>query len=316
MLRAARTKRLEKDRKRAEQKGERRGKRELRHDPGPGCTHRGRWAIGPCSTPPSFVLTPAAFPPVRFSPLAIPLAASPVVVQVWRKVALVVTFGHSVGLSFPVTIPAVIQASVSLPAPSVKRPVLHGAIAVAAAAEQHNTVNGRHFTSASETAFMHLVDKMRDEPLVPGLRAHTPPRACIASFLSVSSSPPVPVTTGGVGRRPPVPVSSSSVSVAVLIAAPTVSVCRRVPSIMRHLVGRWTLRGGKEQRVSRMIQTHLKRIIRQVGHFDLICLITPNYIRVVWCNSKSQPPKHWSMLMGNRSFKSVSQALERVWNRP
>lgn len=28
-----------------------------------GCTHRGGWAIGPGSTPPSFVLTPAALPP-------------------------------------------------------------------------------------------------------------------------------------------------------------------------------------------------------------------------------------------------------------
>lgn len=152
MLRAARTKRLEKDRKRAEQKGERRGKRELRHNPRPGCTHRGRWAIGPCSTPPSFVLTPAAFPPVRFSPFAVPLAASSVVVHVWRKVALVVTFSHSVRLSFPVTIPAVIQASVSLPASSIKRPVLHGAIAIAATARQQKTVKGRHFTSASSTS--------------------------------------------------------------------------------------------------------------------------------------------------------------------
>lgn len=131
----------------------------------------------------------------------------------------------------------------------------------------------------TKTAFLHLVEQMLNEP-------HTPPGACIASFLPVASSPPVPVSvaTGGIGRRPSVPVSSSSVSVAVLIAAPTVSVCRRVPSIMRHLVRR--LRGGKEQNVRRLQQTHLNRIIRQVGHFDLICLTTPNLIRVVWCHSK------------------------------
>lgn len=174
MLRAARTKRLEEDRKRAEQKGERRGKRELRQDPRPGCTHRGRWAIGPCSTPPSFVLTPAAFPPVRFSPLALPLAASPVVVHVWRKVAWVVTFSHSVRLSFPLTIPAVIQASVPLPASPIERPVLHGAIAIAATAGQQKTVKGRRFASASSPQQrQRLCIWWTNEPGVTSLRAHT-----------------------------------------------------------------------------------------------------------------------------------------------
>lgn len=35
--------------------------RERAKEPGLGSTHRGGWAIGPGSTPPSFVLTPAAF---------------------------------------------------------------------------------------------------------------------------------------------------------------------------------------------------------------------------------------------------------------
>lgn len=69
---------------------------------------------------------------------------------------------------------------------------------------------------------------------------HTPPWACIASFLPVPSPPSVPlslsVTAGGIRRRSSVPVSPSSVFVTVLIAAPTVSVCRRMPSIVRHLV--------------------------------------------------------------------------------
>lgn len=137
MLRAVRKKWLEKDGERAEQKGERRGKdKELRHNLRSGCTHRGGWAIGPCSTPPSFVLTPAAFPPVRFFPLAIPLTASSVVVHVRRKVALVVTFSYSVGLSFSVAISAVFQAPVSLPASSVKGSVLHRAIAIAPTGKQ------------------------------------------------------------------------------------------------------------------------------------------------------------------------------------
>lgn len=147
MLRAVSKKWLEKDGERAEQKGERRGKdKELRHNLRSGCTHRGGWAIGPCSTPPSFVLTPAAFPPVRFFPLALPLTASSVVVHVWRKAALVETFSHSVGLSVSVTISAVFQASVSLPASSIKWPLLHGAVAVAATEKQHKIVNGNQVT--------------------------------------------------------------------------------------------------------------------------------------------------------------------------
>lgn len=107
---------------------------ELKHNLRSGCTHRGGWAIGPGSTPPSFVLTPAAFPPVRLVPLALPLSATSVVAHVWGEVAWIVTFSCSMWLpvSVTVSISALIsQASVSLAVSSVKWPVLRGAIVIA-----------------------------------------------------------------------------------------------------------------------------------------------------------------------------------------
>lgn len=94
------------------------------------CTHRGGSAIGPCSTPPSFVLTPAAFPPVGLISLSLPLAATSVVVHVWREVALVVSLRSSVGIPFSVavSISAGIQSSVPFAVSSVKCPQLGRAI--------------------------------------------------------------------------------------------------------------------------------------------------------------------------------------------
>ena len=99
----------------------------LGHRLGLGCTHRGGWAIGPGSTSPSFVLTPAAFSPVRLFPLPLPLPlpASPVVVHGGREVPWIVRVGGGgVGLPFAVSLPTVIQASVSIAVSSVKRPPL------------------------------------------------------------------------------------------------------------------------------------------------------------------------------------------------
>lgn len=93
-------------------------------------THRGGWAIGPGSTPPSFVLTPAAFPPVRL--FAIPLPAPPVLVHGRREVPRIASVGGGVGLPLPVSLPAVIQASVAVAVSSVKRPPLRGTIVKAA----------------------------------------------------------------------------------------------------------------------------------------------------------------------------------------
>lgn len=178
---------------------------ELKHNLRSGCTHRGGWAIGPGSTPPSFVLTPAAFPPVRLVPFTLPFAAASVVVHAWGEVAWIVTFSCSVWLPFSVavSVSALIQASGSLAVSSVEWPVLRWAIVIAAT-----------------------------------------PWAYITSFLSVSPSPSVSisvsVTAWRVGRWSSVPVSSPSVSVSisvsvtVLVAASTVSVRRRVPSSVRH----------------------------------------------------------------------------------
>lgn len=116
--------------------GERRketGWGELKHNLRSGCTHRGGWAIGPGSTPPSFVLTPAAFPPVRLVPITLPLAAATVVVHARGEVPWIVTLGCSMWLPFSVavSISALIQASGSLAVSSVKWPVLRRAIVIA-----------------------------------------------------------------------------------------------------------------------------------------------------------------------------------------
>ncbi|MEQ2179577.1 hypothetical protein GOODEAATRI_026599 [Goodea atripinnis] len=86
-------------------------------------THRGRGAIGPGSTPPSFVLTPAAFPPVRVIPVALSLAAMSVVVQVWGEISRIIAFGCSVRFPVPVSFATLVQSSVSFIVSSVKRSV-------------------------------------------------------------------------------------------------------------------------------------------------------------------------------------------------
>lgn len=93
-----------------------------------GCwsTHRGGWAIGPGSTPPSFVLTPAAFPPVGV--LLVPIA-SPAVVVAGRGVAGVVVAWRSM---FPVPFPAVVLSTVTIAIVSVVWPAVWRAIVVAA----------------------------------------------------------------------------------------------------------------------------------------------------------------------------------------
>lgn len=211
---------------------------ELKHNLRSGCTHRGGWAIGPGSTPPSFVLTPAAFPPVRLVPLALPLSATSVVAHVWGEVAWIVTFSCSMWLpvSVTVSISALIsQASVSLAVSSVKWPVLRGAIVIAT-------------TESEDRGWWATTPKKKRKICRDGIikyifsLANIPPWACITSFLSVSPSSSVSVsvsvTTGWISGRPSVPVSSPSVSVSVtvLVAASTVSVRRRVSSIVRHLV--------------------------------------------------------------------------------
>lgn len=105
---------------------------ELKYNLRSGCTHRGGWAIGPCSTPPSFVLTPAAFPPVRLIPFTLPLSATSVIVHVWGEVAWIVTFSCSMWIPFSVTvsISALIQASVSLAVSSFEWPELRRAIVI------------------------------------------------------------------------------------------------------------------------------------------------------------------------------------------
>lgn len=110
--------------------------RERRRDLGVGksrlgywSTHRGGWAIGPGSTPPSFVLTPAAFPPVRV--LAVPIAA-PSEVEAGRGVAGVVVARRPVfPVAIPVPFPAVVQASMALAVVSVVWPAVWRAVVVA-----------------------------------------------------------------------------------------------------------------------------------------------------------------------------------------
>lgn len=77
------------------------------------------------------MLTPAAFPPVGLIPLSLPLAATSVVVHVWREVALVVSLRRPrvrIPFSVAVSISAGIQASVPLAVSSVKCPQLGRAI--------------------------------------------------------------------------------------------------------------------------------------------------------------------------------------------
>lgn len=100
-------------------------------------THRGRGAIGPGSTPPSFVLTPAALPPVRVVPLTLSLAAVSVVIHVRGEISRIIVFGCSVRLPVPVPLTALVQSSVSLIVSSVERPVFCWAIVIAAAAQRH-----------------------------------------------------------------------------------------------------------------------------------------------------------------------------------
>lgn len=106
---------------------------ELKHNLRSGCTHRGGWAIGPGSTPPSFVLTPAAFSPVRLLPVTIPIPAASILVHAWREVAWIVTFSCSMRLpfSFMVAVSALIKGSVSLAESSVQWPVIRRAIVIA-----------------------------------------------------------------------------------------------------------------------------------------------------------------------------------------
>lgn len=111
------TKRREKDR------GGRRGRGELEvKNLKFGCTHRGGGAIGPGSTPPSFVLTPAAFPSVGIIPLTLPFATSSVVEHVWSEVAWVVTFCCSMWLPISFTVAFVVS--------SVKQSMIHRTIVI------------------------------------------------------------------------------------------------------------------------------------------------------------------------------------------
>lgn len=90
--------------------------------PCPAVTPRGGWAIGPGSTPPSFVLTPAAFPPVRV--LVVPIA-TPSVVVAGRGVAGVVVARRPVfPVTIPVPFPAVVQATMALAVVSVVWPAV------------------------------------------------------------------------------------------------------------------------------------------------------------------------------------------------
>lgn len=61
-LKRSREKDMREKRERHEGEREEKGVGGLKDKLGPGCTHRRGWAIGPGSTPPSFVLTPAALP--------------------------------------------------------------------------------------------------------------------------------------------------------------------------------------------------------------------------------------------------------------
>ena len=132
--RAVNKKWLGKDRDRKGWMKETRGRKrrwgELKLNLGTGCTHRGGWAIGPGSTPPSFVLTPAAFPPVRLVPFTFSLPAASVVVHIWWEVPWIITFSCSVWL--PVPISTLIQPSVSLAVPSIKWSMFRWAIVIAA----------------------------------------------------------------------------------------------------------------------------------------------------------------------------------------
>ena len=206
-----------------------RGWGESRHSLRAGCTHRGGRAIGPGSTPPSFVLTPAAFPSVRLFPL--PLSAAPVVVHVRGEDAWIVSFGGSMRLPFSFAVPFAES--------SVKWPLLRGAIVKTPTERDGHTFKHREQPKICRLGALKYIFNI----------TNIPPWSYKASLLSLSPPSSVSVTAGGVCRWSSVSLSSSSVSVpvpfsvsvsvAVLVAASTVPVRRRVSSCVRHLEDHW-----------------------------------------------------------------------------
>lgn len=100
-----------------------------------GSTHRGRWAIGPGSTSPSFVLTPAALAPIGLIALAA-VALPPIVVVAGREVSCVVAVSCRNPSVLTVPVSTVFHAPVTFTVAPIVWPPICRAVVVAETNEE------------------------------------------------------------------------------------------------------------------------------------------------------------------------------------